>query len=847
MIQKQTGSDPSAQIEVPSDAVEINDWNDLYDIRNNLSGNYVLNTDLDRDTSGYDSHVDDPEQGWEPIGSRDNRFTGTFHGNGHSITGLNIDAQSTESRGLFGLFATVQGTVTDFSLNEIEVTGNGIIVGGVTGGAFEPSKFTKLSVNGIVESKFRERESLCGGVIGAMTNTTEETSETTRIQQVTSNVDVSGLIAGGICGQLSRSNGIVEQTRATGVISGVIAGGISGSFTGAATESSSGATIQHAIATGIVRGETPVQTENSQVLAWIGGVVGFCDRTKIDRSLSTGTVTSGTTDAEVSRLGGIVGGGAAEVLHSYTTASIRSTTNNTIMGGLAGVLIGKIDQCYAAGPVTGAESAGGLVSDNFNIDSSRDVGVDPSEVSVTNSYWDLEATGQSSSLGSDSEAGLSTDEMTGDNASANLNGFDFSDTWKVTDGYPTLTWVESQTDFGASDPDNEGITEQEVTSDENLQERLQDATVAARIIIEGQEFFVLNEIDGEPADRLAFTDGNRQLLTPNVAVNVAISYLYCDAYIIDNKRRLEYTNHQYNQYADLERMGRGANILSDLSGAIALVKISPYSAASNAASALQTAVEWGAHELSNPYHQQYAKMAATSNTVSWTENHVPDPGGSILNTSSDVLQVTQTMLDVADTVDATAAIPESASTVRAVLRQANSIQTNVSPETVDGVGELRSAAFTAIAGLAIDKAVDSVSSVAETHAKAAAIGKGQAAARRPLLTELINLASRARNYNLGPAGVLRMQALHQTDYQIEAAAWYGQAALFEQFQSSRLGSVITAINGTKNMPKDARVKAESWENLSHIQLASTGQLIQKALNVHNRSMNEDQYGSQEVI
>jgi hypothetical protein len=488
-----------------------------------------------------------------------------------------------------------------------------------------------------------------------------------------------------------------------------------------------------------------------------------------------------------------------------------------------------------------------LVSDNFNIDSSRDVGVDPSEVSVKNSYWDLEATGQSSSLGSDSEAGLSTDEMTGDNASANLNGFDFSDTWKVTDGYPTLTWVESQTDFGASDPDNEGITEQEVTSDENLQERLQDATVAARIIIEGQEFFVLNEIDGEPADRLAFTDGNRQLLTPNVAVNVAISYLYCDAYIIDNKRRLEYTNHQYNQYADLERMGRGANILSDLSGAIALVKISPYSAASNAASALQTAVEWGAHELSNPYHQQYAKMAATSNTVSWTENHVPDPGGSILNTSSDVLQVTQTMLDVADTVDATAAIPESASTVRAVLRQANSIQTNVSPETVDGVGELRSAAFTAIAGLAIDKAVDSVSSVAETHAKAAAIGKGQAAARRPLLTELINLASRARNYNLGPAGVLRMQALHQTDYQIEAAAWYGQAALFEQFQSSRLGSVITTINGTKNMPKDARVKAESWENLSHIQLASTGQLIQKALNVHNRSMNEDQYGSQEVI
>jgi hypothetical protein len=130
MIQKQTGSDPSAQIEVPSDAVEINDWNDLYAIRDNLSGNYVLNTDLDRDTSGYDSHVDDPEQGWEPIGSHGNQFTGTFHGNGHSIIGLNINVQSTESRGAFGLFGRVYDcTVTDFSLNEVEVMGDGIVVG----------------------------------------------------------------------------------------------------------------------------------------------------------------------------------------------------------------------------------------------------------------------------------------------------------------------------------------------------------------------------------------------------------------------------------------------------------------------------------------------------------------------------------------------------------------------------------------------------------------------------------------------------------------------------------------------------------------------------------------------
>ena len=58
-------------------AVEISDWNDLDNVRNDLSGDYVLVNDLDSETDGYAGIGDD----FEPIGFiEDDRFTSEFGG-----------------------------------------------------------------------------------------------------------------------------------------------------------------------------------------------------------------------------------------------------------------------------------------------------------------------------------------------------------------------------------------------------------------------------------------------------------------------------------------------------------------------------------------------------------------------------------------------------------------------------------------------------------------------------------------------------------------------------------------------------------------------------------------------
>ena len=64
---------------------------------------------------------------------------------------------------------------------------------------------------------------------------------------------------------------------------------------------------------------------------------------------------------------------------------------------------------------------------------------------VTDSYWDVNTTGQDDSAGG---VGLTTEEMTGSAARENMEGFDFDETWEIVtnpDDYPRLAW-QSETD-----------------------------------------------------------------------------------------------------------------------------------------------------------------------------------------------------------------------------------------------------------------------------------------------------------------------------------------------------------------------------------------------------------------
>ena len=101
-------------------------------ISNDLTASYKLTTDLTYDVSAGD--------GWDPIGDNEARFTGTFDGDGHTISNLYINRPTEDNVGLFGHIGVSSSndptTIKNICLIDVNVTGNrgtGALVGRVTG------------------------------------------------------------------------------------------------------------------------------------------------------------------------------------------------------------------------------------------------------------------------------------------------------------------------------------------------------------------------------------------------------------------------------------------------------------------------------------------------------------------------------------------------------------------------------------------------------------------------------------------------------------------------------------------------------------------------------------------
>lgn len=151
------------------DPTEIRDWHDLDAVRQNLDGDYIIVNDLDQTTAGYDEHVGNPAEGWNPIGEVDRNaveftsFTGQIDGNGHKITGLQINRPKETDLGLFAMIGE-KTTISNLILTELDVTGKEF-VGGVVG-TNGSGTLTKLLANGEVTG-----EGFIGGVVGKNSGT----------------------------------------------------------------------------------------------------------------------------------------------------------------------------------------------------------------------------------------------------------------------------------------------------------------------------------------------------------------------------------------------------------------------------------------------------------------------------------------------------------------------------------------------------------------------------------------------------------------------------------------------------------------------------------------------------
>ena len=237
---------------------------------------------------------------WTPIGTESQPYTGTFDGNGKTITGLTV----TGSDRYTGLLGFIKGTVKNVVLTEINIT-SGTFVGGVAGWSF-------------------------GG----------------NIENCSVSDSVSGSDVGGVVGY--QQGGSITGCSSSATVKGTQrAGGVAGA-------TNSGATLTACYATGDVTVEND-GTNNSHA----GGVVGYNGGGTLTACYATGSVTgSGSGTIYV---GGVTGSNNLGTLTACYHAKRNINGPNGTTGGVVGrnfkdsiIGGGIITACYwGSNPDTG--------------------------------------------------------------------------------------------------------------------------------------------------------------------------------------------------------------------------------------------------------------------------------------------------------------------------------------------------------------------------------------------------------------------------------------------------------------------------------------------------------------
>ena len=454
----------------------------LDSIRDNLVAKYVLMNDLDSATPCY-TEIAIQTAYWGcgcvpisyPFGDWHAAFNGTFDGQGYEIRDLFANHPEQDS---IGLFARIDfgAVVKNLGMVDFTITGDRL-VGGLVGwnnGTISNSYLTGSVTggSGIFSTTF------VGGLVGLNEGT---------VTNCYSTGSVTGAdYVGGLVGQ-NRPEGIVSDSYATGSATGYLVGGLVGENEGTVSDSySTGGVIGIFRVGGLVGFNNGLVTDSystgnvSGTVGMVGGLVGDNDGT-VNDSYASGSVTG---DEPV---GGLVAANSGTVSNSYATGSVTgyssvgglvgynnhlgtvsnsyatgSVTGDECVGGLVADNSGTVSDSYSTASVTGITYVGGLVGDNYHgvVSNSYSTGTVAgnwsvgglvglnSNGTVTDSFWDMETSGQATSIGG---TGKSTAEMqniaTFSGAGWDITEVSFNETnpayvWNIVDGltYPFLSW-----------------------------------------------------------------------------------------------------------------------------------------------------------------------------------------------------------------------------------------------------------------------------------------------------------------------------------------------------------------------------------------------------------------------
>ncbi|MDR1796459.1 MAG: serine/threonine protein kinase [Clostridiales Family XIII bacterium] len=205
--------------------VPVHTAEDLSRIRDNLSGHYVLEADIDCSALGV----------FEPIGTLDQPFTGVLEGGGHTIAGLRIEGNREDDRDVYGLFGAVEnGVVRGVRLADVEILVQNDFDGAV--GAVAGKNLSGLIEGCTVESGTLDADiamgSSAGGICGVNSGIVRGCVNAAPVTIFTAgnSKNRTETYAGGVCGT---NTGYVFGCGNTGGVTGIsVAGGCAGILEG---------------------------------------------------------------------------------------------------------------------------------------------------------------------------------------------------------------------------------------------------------------------------------------------------------------------------------------------------------------------------------------------------------------------------------------------------------------------------------------------------------------------------------------------------------------------------------------------------------------------------------------
>ena len=309
------------------------------------------------------------------------------------------------------------------SIANINVTGQNDFTGGITGYNNQGSILNSSSTGKVSGVKF------VGGLVGRNDGTISLSNSSADV--TASNDEVGGLIG-------RNHNGIIYDSFSSGLVTGSNSvGGLIGwnGYGGSIINNSNSSS--HAIG-----------NEN------VGGLIGYIHSGTIEESYSTGTATGRTN------VGGLVGSSQSGTIIriSFSSANVIPTSgggNRNQFGGLVGYANQTtIENCFANGSVDGNNRVGGLIGEisGGSVTNSYSSGmINPGagqsggligrlsgSSSITNSFWDVEASGMPNSAGGTPKT---TSQMLDINTYLQAN-WNLTDVWAIdadlNGGYPFL-------------------------------------------------------------------------------------------------------------------------------------------------------------------------------------------------------------------------------------------------------------------------------------------------------------------------------------------------------------------------------------------------------------------------